>query len=117
MGFRDYDQDKFFQPTNVEKLRKKVQEVAAAGGKVRVRGSQHADPKSVYTDKFDPVKGSPAGDPSVNVLLDQLLGFQQTDTEIVVGAGHHIGTDPSSLGPGRYPANTLVKKLDDAGLA
>src|SRR5439155_1382189 len=71
-----------------------VKAAYAAGGKVRVRGSEHSDPESVYTTGFNPRDGPPPSAEMTNVILDKLQGFSMRGAEIEVQAGLHLGGDP-----------------------
>jgi hypothetical protein len=115
---RDYEPLRFFRPKTVKELQAKVREVIGKpGAQIRVRGSQHSDPASVYTDDFDPVTGLESDTNQLNVLLDYINGFEMRDDIVTVGAGMHIGVDPFSRGPAREYENSLVHKLDEIGLA
>jgi len=98
---RNYDPGRFVTPSSVPELRELILALLKEdGAQLRVRGAQHSDAPSVYTDDFDPVRG-PRSATRVNVLLDRLNSFDVDGDVIRAGAGMHLGRDPYALRPRR----------------
>jgi FAD/FMN-containing dehydrogenase len=118
MGVRDFKDENFVWPTSVAEVCDVVRRAARAGGKLRVRGSQHSDAPAVYTDGFDPVAGPQPNDAGVtNLLLDGLRAVSVRPGELVVQAGRHIGADPYGDPPVNQEGESLVGALNALGLA
>ena len=86
--------------------RKKIQ--------IRVRGSNHSIPDSIYPDLKDPVD-----EDSIYVLLSKMNGVTiniKTQT-VIVEAGCHLGYDPYDPANISTWENSLFAQLDKAGFA
>ncbi len=118
MGVRDFKDANFVWPRTVAEVCEVVQRVARAGGRLRVRGSQHSDAPAVYTDGFDPVAGPQPNDAGVtNLILDELRAVSVTPGELIVEAGRHIGADPYGDPPVNQEGESLVGALNALGLS
>lgn len=117
MGVRDFDRNHFQWPTTVAEVCDLVHKTLGAGGKLRVRGSQHSDLPAVYTDGFSPTAGPPPSDARTNLILDGLRKVTIEAGLLVVETGRHIGADPYGEPPVNDEAESLVGTLNALGLA
>jgi D-arabinono-1,4-lactone oxidase len=83
-----------FHPQNEDEIIKIVKYASKNKKQVRVRGSNHSYPPSIYTDNY---LKNPFNDGEVNIILDRYTQVLEVDTEkreITAQAGIHLGLDP-----------------------
>src|SRR5215510_4465310 len=83
----------FYHPSNEEQLIELIRIANRDGLQIRVRGSAHSVPASIYTDGFG---AAPAGKRGINVMLDRLAAvtFDEARMQVTAQAGCHLGRDP-----------------------
>lgn len=105
-------------PENEDDIIKLIHEARDNGKKLRVRGSMHSVPASIFTDDFTT---PPPGDTDINIYLsefDQIEIFSQDgDNFVRAQAGVHLGHDPKDPAQKAKLENSLFYQLNEQGFA
>lgn len=107
----------YYLPKNEEEIRALIQRASSQGKELRVRGSGHSVPQSIWTTQF---REKSTKDGNLNLLLDlynQVLHIDKKKKQITVQSGCHLSIDPFNLTGNSTVENGLLYQIDKLGWA
>lgn len=107
----------YYLPKDENEIIALVKRAKTERKQIRVRGSAHSVPQSIFTDKFRE-RGSKDG--NFDLLLDlytQILNIDKKKKQVTVQSGCHLSIDPFNLTGNSTIENGLLYQIDKLGWA
>ncbi len=114
MNTIEVDDTTYYLPASITDVQQLINIARRRKAQIRVRGSNHSVPRSIYPDS-----NTPENEDNIFVMLSKMnsVTINKTSKTVTVEAGCHLGYDPYDPTGISTWENSLFAQLDEAGFA